>query len=78
MPENAAGTTTRVSVTPGGAQVDGGSNLPSISGSGQHITFVSNGLLLANVGGYTSYFFQGGILLGAVWFARIVTGKGGM
>lgn len=40
------GTTTRVSVTPAGAQVLGGSNLPSISGNGQRITFVSNALLL--------------------------------
>jgi ribose/xylose/arabinose/galactoside ABC-type transport system permease subunit len=39
---------------------------------------VANGLLLANVGGYTSYFFQGAILLGAVWFARAITGKGGI
>lgn len=39
-------TTTRVSVTPGGAQVAAGSNLPSISGNGQRITFVSNGVLL--------------------------------
>jgi ribose transport system permease protein len=35
---------------------------------------VSNGLLLANIGGYASYFFQGGILIAAVLFARIVAG----
>lgn len=36
---------------------------------------VSNGLLLANIGGYASYFFQGGILIAAVLFARIVAGE---
>lgn len=36
---------------------------------------VSNGLLLANVAGYATYFFQGGILIAAVLFARIIGGK---
>jgi ribose transport system permease protein len=36
---------------------------------------VSNGLLLANVANYATYFFQGGILIAAVLFARVVGGK---
>lgn len=36
---------------------------------------VSNGLLLANVANYATYFFQGGILIAAVLFARIIGGK---
>ncbi|WP_157671352.1 ABC transporter permease [Candidatus Aquiluna sp. UB-MaderosW2red] len=53
-------------------------NIPGTLVGALLASIVANGLLLANVGGYTSYFFQGAILLGAVWFARIVTGKGGM
>lgn len=41
-----AGTTTRVSVTPGGQQVAGTSNRPSIAGDGQRITFWSSAALL--------------------------------
>lgn len=36
---------------------------------------VSNGLLLANVANYGTYFFQGGILIVAVLFARVLAGK---
>jgi len=53
-------------------------NIPGTLVGALLASIVSNGLLLANVGGYTSYFFQGGILLGAVWFARAITGKGGV
>lgn len=53
-------------------------NIPGTLVGALLASIVSNGLLLANVGGYTSYLFQGAILLGAVWFARIVAGKGGM
>lgn len=53
-------------------------NIPGTIVGALLASLVSNGLLLANVGGYTSYFFQGAILLGAVWFARAVTGKGGI
>lgn len=37
-------------------------------------SMVPNGLLLADVSGYSTYFFQGGILILAVGFARIVAG----
>lgn len=36
---------------------------------------VSNGLLLANVANYATYFFQGGILIAAVLFARFLAGR---
>lgn len=36
---------------------------------------VSNGLLLANVANYATYFFQGGILIAALLFARVIGGK---
>lgn len=36
---------------------------------------VSNGLLLSNVASYSTYFFQGGILIAAVLFARVIAGK---
>lgn len=36
---------------------------------------VSNGLLLANVASYATYFFQGGILIAAVLFARVLAGR---
>jgi len=36
---------------------------------------VSNGLLLANVANYATYFFQGGILIAAILFARVVGGR---
>lgn len=36
---------------------------------------VNNGLLLANVASYATYFFQGGILIAAVLFARILAGR---
>lgn len=53
-------------------------NIPGTLVGALLASIVANGLLLANVGGYTSYIFQGAILLGAVWFARVVAGKGGI
>lgn len=49
-------------------------NIPGTVVGAVLASIVSNGLLLADVGGYTSYFFQGGILILAVAFARIVAG----
>lgn len=36
---------------------------------------VTNGLLLANVASYATYFFQGGILIAAILFGRLVAGR---
>lgn len=51
-------------------------NIPGTLVGAVLASVVSNGLLLANVGGYTSYFFQGAILIIAVAFARLVAGSG--
>lgn len=52
-------------------------NIPGTVVGAVLASIVSNGLLLADVGGYATYFFQGGILILAVAFARIVAGNDG-
>jgi ribose transport system permease protein len=49
-------------------------NIPGTVVGALLASMVANGLLLADVGGYTTYFFQGGILILAVAFARVVAG----
>ncbi|MCW2772650.1 MAG: Ribose transport system permease protein [Nocardioides sp.] len=49
-------------------------NIPGTVVGAVLASIVPNGLLLADVSGYSTYFFQGGILIFAVWFARIVAG----
>jgi ribose transport system permease protein len=52
-------------------------NIPGTVVGALLASMVANGLLLADVGGYTTYFFQGGILIAAVAFARAVAGGEG-
>ncbi|WP_193608397.1 ABC transporter permease [Nocardioides lijunqiniae] len=49
-------------------------NIPGTVVGAVLASMVPNGLLLADVSGYSTYFFQGGILILAVGFARIVAG----
>ena len=53
-----SGTTTRVSVTAGGAQVDGESAFPAISGDGRYITFMHNGspLVPGDINGWANIY----------------------
>jgi ribose/xylose/arabinose/galactoside ABC-type transport system permease subunit len=50
-------------------------NIPGTVVGALLASVVSNGLLLANVANYATYFFQGGILIVAILFARVVAGK---
>jgi ribose transport system permease protein len=50
-------------------------NIPGTIVGALLASVVSNGLLLANVANYATYFFQGGILIVAILFARVVAGK---
>jgi ribose transport system permease protein len=50
-------------------------NIPGTIVGALLASVVSNGLLLANVANYSTYFFQGGILIAAVLFARVFAGR---
>ncbi|GAA1942526.1 ABC transporter permease [Nocardioides hwasunensis] len=50
-------------------------NIPGTMVGAVLASIVPNGLLLADVSGYSTYFFQGGILILAVGFARLVAGR---